>query len=352
MTPNVELPIYDERRGAFAALRGRRVLIYWPHGLGDFVHFSCIPPLLEPSNAYSITRFGDDYVHLYDANEVVAPLYSGERRIGDGSELGARHLGIDFKHIRNRVERLTVPEPLRTRIGDERIDAVLYTDYPECEGRTPFPFHTKARALAKALVSRERLAQFDLSLPLQSTLTFTAPPETRRRIEERLRSLIDTAPFYLVSPGGHTLPAKTWPADEVERVPDLLRAVDASAQTIVLDEHSIAERFGDLDLPFAHVLVTLLRACSGFIGVPSGPLHAAIAANDVPSVGIWLSRHPDWYDEPSPAAVHLLGPHPIAQRLDRRPGSTTKPSSLAHCIVPFADRVPTASDAVEALLSL
>jgi hypothetical protein len=352
MTATVELPVYDERRGAFAALRDRRILIYWPHGFGDFVHFSCIVPLLEPSNAYFITRFGDDYVHLYDGNETVAPLYSGERRIGDGSATGARHLGLDFKRIRNSPERLTVPESLRARIADEHIDAILYTDYPECEGRTPFPFHTKARALAGALVSPERLARFDLRRPLQSALTFAAPPESRRRIEERLRSLVGDAPLYLVSPGGHTLAAKTWPAAEVERLPELLRARDARAQTIVLNERSIADRFGDLDVPFAHVLVVLLRASSGFIGVPSGPLHAALATNRVPTVGIWLARHPDWYDEPSPAAVHLIGPQPIAQRLDRRPGSLTKPPSLAHRIVPFADRIPTASDAIEALLSL
>ena len=36
-----------EDRGRFAALRDARVLIYWPHGLGDWVHFGAIAPLLE-----------------------------------------------------------------------------------------------------------------------------------------------------------------------------------------------------------------------------------------------------------------------------------------------------------------
>ena len=55
-----------EDRGRFAALRDKRVLIYWPHGLGDWVHFGAVAPLLEPSNVYAITRFGDDYVALFE----------------------------------------------------------------------------------------------------------------------------------------------------------------------------------------------------------------------------------------------------------------------------------------------
>jgi len=145
----VELPVYDERGGAFARLRDRRVLIYWPHGFGDFVHLSYIVPLLEPSNAYYLTRFGDDFVHLYDEGEVVTPMYSGARAIGDGSAFGTPHLGIRFKKIRNRPMTFAVPEPLRSRIGEARIDTVLYTDYPEYEGKLAFPYHTKARALAK-----------------------------------------------------------------------------------------------------------------------------------------------------------------------------------------------------------
>ena len=33
------LPAVREDRGRFAALRDARVLIYWPHGFGDWVHF-------------------------------------------------------------------------------------------------------------------------------------------------------------------------------------------------------------------------------------------------------------------------------------------------------------------------
>ena len=41
------VPAIREDRGRFAALRNARVLIYWPHGLGDWVHFGGVAPLLD-----------------------------------------------------------------------------------------------------------------------------------------------------------------------------------------------------------------------------------------------------------------------------------------------------------------
>lgn len=346
----MRLPVYDERNGAFARLRERRVLIYWPHGLGDFVHFGHVVPMLEPSNEYFITRYGDDFVHLYDGAEGIAPLYSGAMPIGDGGALGARHLGIDFRRIRNREEDVTIAEPLRSRVVEHGIDAILYTDYPECEGRTRFPFHTKARALARELVLPERLAQFDLSHPLGNALRFDVPPDARARIEERIRTLAGPGErLYVISPGGHTNVEKTWPQADVNTFVALLEQRDASARAFVVNERNVAERFGDLQLPFAYVLVTLLRAAHAFVGVPSGPLHAAIALGASPVVGIWLSRYPDWYDEPHPNVTHLVGPIPYKKRYDRRIGSTSLPPTLHHDIVAFRDRAPTPNDVLGAL---
>src|SRR5215469_13125610 len=90
--PRTVLGAMREDRGRFADLRDARVLVYWPHGLGDWVHLSTIAPLLERSNTYAITRFGDDYVSLMDGNRYFTPLYSGVRAPGDGAEQGARHL--------------------------------------------------------------------------------------------------------------------------------------------------------------------------------------------------------------------------------------------------------------------
>ena len=362
---NLRLPVFDERGGAFAALRNRRILIYWPHGLGDFVHFSYVAPLLNPTNRYYLTRFGDDFVHLYDEGEIVTPMYSGQAAIGDGSLFGARHFGLDFRRLRNREEGLFVPEPLFDRIREANIDAVLYTDYPEHAGGTRYPYHTKARSLARDLVSAERLQTFDLSRPLASSLRFDAPAENRRAVETRLRTFVTREQrLYLIAPGGHTNAAKTWNFSYVLELAAALRARDPLARVLLIDERrssamdvpdaptTTADLFGDTQIPFAHILTTIIRAAHAFIGVPSGPLHTALAIGGRPIVGIWLAHYPDWYDEPCASAIALVGPELYRKRLDRRAASLDRPPSLTHNIVPFRDGVPNAADVLAALDAL
>ncbi|MDQ2865829.1 MAG: hypothetical protein M3R51_06345 [Candidatus Eremiobacteraeota bacterium] len=362
----MNLPVYDERRGAFARLRGRRVLIYWPHGLGDFVHLSYILPLVEPSNTYFITRFGDDYVHLYDGCEIATPIYSGIAKPQDGSALHARHLGINFKRIRNAPMEVEVPEPLHGRIEAAGIDTLLYTDYPEHEGRLGFPFHTKARALARDLVSAERLASLPLDRPLVSALPLATTRETTALVEERLRSYVGAAErLIVVAPGGHTTPQKTWPESEVEAFADAMLAATPKTRTVTIDERTskqigrdpalaatTQDLFGDCAIPFAQMLIALLRACDAFVGVAAGPLHTALAIGGRPIVGIWLAHYPDWYDENTEGAIHLVGPYALKKRLDRRKATATLPLRLRARTVDFRNRLPGARDAILALESL
>jgi hypothetical protein len=346
----LRMPVYDERRHAFARLKNERILIYWPHGFGDFVHFGYVVPLLEPSNTYAITRFGDDFVHLYDTARGIAALASGVRAAGDGSAQGARHLGIDWKRIRNRPAGVHVPEPLASGVRAGGFTALLYTDYPEYEGRRAFPFHTKARALVRQLVDPARLRDLDLLRPLPSALSFEAPRDARVRIEARLRDFVHPRErLYLVAPGGHTNPAKVWPAGEVEALRDLLPRYDAQARVLLVDEPTLRSAFGDLDAPFAHVLMTLIDRAHAFIGAAAGPLHAALAMQRGPVVGIWLAHHPDWYDEPNPHAIHLTGPLVHARRYDRRKATTSLPAHWRARTLPFPMRVPGANDVVQAL---
>ncbi len=216
---NTEMLVLGEKDGAFAAVRNSRVLIYWPHGFGDFVHLSYVIPLLEPSNEYFITRFGDDFVHLYDEGRRAAPIYSGEMSVGNGSAFGvAPHFGLDMDAIANRVERIEIPEPLRSRIHDAKVELMLFSRYPEMTGRTPYPYQTKARFLASKLVGAKRLAQFDLSKPLRSSLAFRAPADAVRRVEQRLRDAVAPGErLYLLSPGGHTQLRKVFPEKRLSR---------------------------------------------------------------------------------------------------------------------------------------
>ena len=362
----IELPVYSDDGRRFGALTNRRVLIYWPHGFGDFVHLSFVVPLLEPSNEYYLTRFGDDFVHLYDLGERAHPLFSGTRKLGDGSALGARpHFGLDLDHPPDGVAVLDVPEPLRSRILEQAIDTVLVCRYPEMTGRVPYPWHTKARYLASRIVAPERFAAVDLSLPLRSSLAFRAPADAASRIETRLRERVEPGTHcYVLSAGGHTQVDKIWSETEVVSFARDVRARDPRARVVTVDERTsrsigrerglaptTTDLFGDLDLPFAHVLVTLIRAAHAYVGVASGPLHAAVAMGGRPTVGIWLSHWPEYYDEPTPEAIHLVGPAVYHKGLDRRLGARTKARAgvLPYRIEAFRTRAPSSDDALDAL---
>lgn len=355
---NVTVTAVREDRRRFAALRDRRVLIYWPHGLGDWVHLSTILPLLERSNAYAIARFGDDYVSLMEGNGFVEPLWSGIRAPDDGRRLGTPHLGLRLKDCNGRNRSLALPSPLAEAVARFSPDTLLWTDYPETEGRTPYPFHTKARNLARLLVRRDRLATIDLSVPLASTLDFSVPAAIRQRVEERLAQFVpDGTRLGVISRSGVTAARKTWGDGSEAR--DFVAAMrrQAAWRFISMDEEPLGDGvagfraiFGDIDEPFARIYKALTAYIDLFVGIPAGPLHLTLARGGIPVVGLWMAHHPDWYDEPNPAAIHLVGRYVRDRRFDRRPATATKPASLAHRIT-YLDSLEIPAQAVLAAAS-
>jgi|GEM_PF-1124120 len=345
--PRTKLPVYDERGGAFAHLRGERIAIYWPHGFGDWVHFGALAGLLSPENAYAIFRIGDDYSALFAGERPVVALPSGIREIGDGAREGARHLGLNWKRLRGRCETVALPGSLPEAFSAFAPTALLYTDYPEPEGRSAFPYHTKARALARLLVPERRLAQFDLARPLRQTLSFIASPAIQARFDELLARYVASHERVLVlATSGHTEPAKAWPDADARAFVDLLRARVPHVRIVTLD--ALGEReeahsttcptiplrsiVAELGAPFAQVFLALLARTEAFVGVPAGPLHAVAARGGIPLVGLWFAHYPTWYDEPNPLALHLVGARPIARGFHLRPASTTLPATLEHRI--------------------
>ncbi len=346
--PSVALPAYNERGADFARLRGERIAIYWPHGFGDWVHFGHIAGLLSPENAYAIFRIGDDYSALFSGAQPVAAFPSGIRAVGDGSALGARHLGLNWKRLSGKRERIALPGELPRAFAEFAPTALLYTDYPEpAEGRLAFPFHTKARALARHLVEERRLAQFDLARPLPQSLSFTASPDVQRRFDDALaRSIEPQQRLLLLATSGHTAPTKAWPTGDARAFVELLHARDARIRVILLDalgdpEDGWHERnsvlsfralAAEVDEPFAETFTALLARLHACVGVPAGPMHAVSARGGIPIVGLWLAHYPTWYDEPNPLALHLVGERPIARGYHLRPAATTLPKSLDYRI--------------------
>jgi hypothetical protein len=328
-----------EDRGRFAALSGRRALIYWPHGLGDWVHFGAIAPLLEPSNTYAITRFGDDYVSMMEEHPQVLALYSGVRAPSDGADLGARHFGLSLRACDGGSVRMELPSPIDRSVSSFAPEVLLWTDYPETEGRTAYPFHTKARNLARLLVSSSRLRSFDLSKPLVNTIDFTAPAATQRRLDERLARFAPPGTrLCVVSRAGVTAARKNWgDSSEARDFARCMRRDDQRWRFISMDDEHLGddaagfrELFLDLDEPFARLYKALAARTDLFVGIPAGPLHLTMARGGIPTVGLWLAHHPDWYDEPNSAAIHLIGRRVRDHDFDRRPATTTKPASLRH----------------------
>ncbi|HET6274531.1 MAG TPA: hypothetical protein VFE16_01170 [Candidatus Cybelea sp.] len=328
-----------EDRGRFAALRDRRVLIYWPHGFGDWVTFGVVAPLLEPSNRYAIVRFGDDYVTVAEGCAGVEPILSGVRAPDDGSALGAPHLGIRLAQCNDRDLELEIPAPLDTAVLHFAPKILLWTDYPETEGRTPYPFHTKARNLVRLIVPHERLAGFDLSKPLANAIDFAAPAAAQRAIDERLaRFAQPSMRLGVISRSGMTAARKNWgDGSEAREFVAAMRRQSLAWRFISMEDEDLGEGvagfrhlFADVDEPFARIYKALAKRIDLFVGIPAGPLHLTLARGGIPTVGIWMAHHPDWYDEPNPDALHVVGRYVRDRRFDRRPATTTKPPSLQH----------------------
>jgi len=88
--------------------------------------------------------------------------------------------------------------------------------------------------------------------------------------------------------------------------------------------------FAELDEPFARLFKALAARIDLFVGVPAGPLHFVLARGGVPAIGLWVAHHPDWYDEPNPNAIQVVGRYVRDRGFDRRVATTSKPQSLRH----------------------
>jgi hypothetical protein len=173
------MKLYTHDRGGFASLRHENVLMYWPHGFGDLVGLGYVLPLLEPTNKIWITRFGDDYLSLMDGSEYITPVFVGGPpaiHAGNGDVLNTCNLGMAYDKINGSKQNVILPRSIFEVCRRNKITTILWTSYPETFGRRPFPYHTKARNLARHIAPRSSYPVIESNIPLINGIHFGVAP--------------------------------------------------------------------------------------------------------------------------------------------------------------------------------
>ncbi len=282
----------DASRSGEQALR---VLLRFPHGLGDAVQLTTV--LLH------LRRFRPEWVIDIEAKPGAASLFAGLAR------------------------RVFVAGRDRFRAGDyDLIHTLAWLEPSECYRDSP---STKAeRCLREAfhMAPRQELCRYQIGVSAAARrqaaeylakVTGQANKEdvsrfravvvhyqgnsARRRKnidEEAIRLMMDRIirlGFVVV-----LLDFETPPRSSMLRSP----APDWPSDAVVCPtmEHPIWHGIGTGD---GEMLAALISHASLFVGIDSGPAHIA-GATDTPSVIVWTGHHPVHYFSPSDNVVHLV----------------------------------------------
>jgi hypothetical protein len=380
--------VFTESRGQFAEVKNSRVLIYWPHGFGDWVHLSYLLPLLESSNRYWITRFGDHNTALYDGSPYVSPIYMGVQSLacGSGEDYRLKHLELDYASIDGGSRVLRLPFSVARVCERNEIDTVLWSNYPEVAGRRSFPHHTKIRSFISTLLG-DQAARADLNYPLNCAIAFEPPAWVLSWVEARLQTYAGfrNRRLCLIGRTGYTSLGKNWGHRWREDLPQgkqregeecrdfmrLLRRRDPRWMFLSIEDqshigydsvrsrdlhcYSYADLFGSIghsQIPFALVLKALTSLSELAVGVPAGPYHLCMASGRVPTIGLWIEHFPSWFDEPSCASIHLISRNVQDRQLHRRCGSFASAGHLSFRCIWLPTRTIAGEDVLHAYESL
>jgi hypothetical protein len=372
----------------FKNISGANILIYWPHGFGDWVQLAYVLPLLSSSNRYWITRFGDDNVSCMDNHADVTPIYLGVNTCDSGSAFDNPHFGIRYEDVDGGELELRLPPALYDKCCANRIDCVLWSGFPETAGQVDYPYHTKARALLPYLVRPETLREDSLNRPLSSSISFDVAPWVSQCVESRLRNFagLGSRKMCIIGRNGYTSVGKNWghlwredleprKRREGEECREFMRLMlrkdrdwlflmmedrlfqgDDTARSAEHHAYSYAELFGALgasSLPFGVVMKALANLADLCVGVPAGPYHLCMSKPGLPTVGLWTEHFPSWFDEPKSSSRHVVSRNVRDRGLDRRPGSFSTRAELEYHLIWADTRILTGElvlSAVEDLL--
>jgi hypothetical protein len=382
----LQMRVVTHDKGNFASLSGRNILLYLPHGFGDWVHFSHVLPYLDKSNRYWLTRFADDTVSLMDRSPYCQPIYLGMKSISsdNGEKIGNQHFGIDYDIITGDVMNVSLPAALYEAIIRNGIDTIFFTSFPEVWGATAYPFHTKARNMLRHLVPENRLNERILSRPLATAINLSVDPWVTQLVEAYLRSHCGFGERKLCL-NGYTGVSKNWGHEwrdqgdgtqlpEGEEARDFMRLMlkkdphwcflsiedrlFEGENTLVSDElhcYGYSRIFGDMDasiLPFGLAMKALVNLADLSIGVPSGPHHLSMLRADLPSVGIWIAHYPSWYDEPKDASIHVLSRNIRDSSYYDRAGTFTEHAGLRYNVMELDTQRVLGQDVMNAVETL
>lgn len=372
----------------FENIKDTNVLIYWPHGFGDWVFLSYVLPFLDQSNRYFFTRFGDDNTSLFEHCSGATPLYVGVNSThGDhGGVFGMRHFRLTEGNSNLEREPVHLPLALAEACRSHNIHTLVHMPFPETYGGSTYPFHTKARNMIRHF--RPTLPLEDvLSHPIRSSLSFRVPSFVTRWVESRLRSWMGMRrqKLCLIGRGGYTSVGKNWghlwredmprekrrEGEECRDFMHLLRKRDPKWIFVTIEDRvfsgddtvrdhalpcfSFAELFGtpdDFKIPFGTLLTALINLADLVVGVPAGPYHLAMAKSDLPVIGLWTEHFPSWYDEPKSNSLHLMSNNLVLSGADRRVGSFSEKGNLRYDLVRLPTRLIRGEDVVGAVEQL
>jgi hypothetical protein len=388
-TKSRSMQLFSHDRGGYSSIRNRNVLVYWPHGFGDLVGLGYVLPLLDPSNKLWITRFGDDYLSLMDGSDYISPVFAGGPpavHSGDGGALNLRHFGLTYDQMNGEKKTVSLPRSVHEVCRRHKISTLLWTSYPETVGRQPFPYHTKARNLARHIAPRSSFPVIESNVPLINGINFNVAPWLAAWVEARLRNVtgFGDRKLCILSRNGYTAINKNWghcwredmpPGHqrEGEECRDFMRLLlkkdrkwvflvmedrlfenDHTLRSRELNCFSFADIFGSVQestIPFGLILKAILNLASLSIGVPVGPFHLSMAKRDLPTVGIWLGHSPTWYDEPKQCALHLVSSE-VARKHPEILLDNTETGCLGHRIVIQPTRIITGAQVLSAVETL
>jgi hypothetical protein len=367
---------------------GENILIYWPHGFGDFVFLGHLLPLINPANRYFICRMGDDNSSVFEGGGLVSPLYAGCNSVHGlpETQFEPEHLGLRYEET-DGARTLHLPVALAVACQRHRISHLLDPHFPEIHGRHAFPFHTKARHLLRSLILEDQHRDTRLSRPLENAICFDVPESVTRWVEARLHSYAGWGDkkLCLIGRNGYTCVGKNWghrwredlpPGQRVEghECRDFMRLMlnkdpnwlfltcedrIASGHNSVRDPQincvSYAELFGSRDqaaLPYGWIMRTLMNLAALVVGVPSGPYHLAMVKKGLPVVGIWIEHFPSWYDEPKLESIHLISRNLADSGADKKPGTFSQAGELVFRTKRLETRIISGQEVFEASASL